>query len=95
MPHIAEEMWSRLGYRTLLADTPWPSVDHKLVLEEKVKIGVQVMGKLRGTIELARDSEEKVIKEAALQLVNVKRSIGDRPIRKIIVVPNRIVNVVI
>ena len=95
MPHIAEELWRRLGHETLLADTPWPAVDPELVKEESVTIGIQVSGKLRGTIEVARDSDETLVREAALAHANVRRNIGDRTVRKVIVVPNRIVNVVL
>ena len=95
MPHIAEELWRRLGHETLLADTPWPVADPELVEEESVTIGIQVSGKLRGTIEVARDSDETLVREAALAHANVRRNIGDRTVRKVIVVPNRIVNVVL
>ena len=95
MPHIAEELWRRLGHETLVADTPWPAADPGLVEEESVTIGIQVSGKLRGTIEVARDSDETLVREAALAHANVRRNIGDRTVRKVIVVPNRIVNVVL
>ena len=95
MPHLAEELWRRLGHETLLADTPWPAADPGLVEEESVTIGIQVSGKLRGTIEVARDSDETLVREAALAHANVRRNIGDRTVRKVIVVPNRIVNVVL
>ena len=95
MPHIAEELWRRLGHRTLLADTAWPVADPELAAEENVVIGVQVNGKLRGAIEMARDSGEAAVREAALAHANVRRNVGDRAVRKVIVVPNRIVNVVL
>ena len=95
MPHIAEELWRRLGHRTLLADTAWPVADPELAAEENVVIGVQVNGKLRGAIEMARDSDETAVREAALAHANVRRNVGDRAVRKVIVVPNRIVNVVL
>lgn len=95
MPHIGEELWQRLGHETLLADTPWPVADAELAREESVTIGIQVGGKLRGTIEMGRDADEEMVQQAALAHANVKRSIGDRTVRKVIVVPNRIVNVVV
>ena len=95
MPHLGEELWQTLGHKTLLADTPWPEFDFQLIQEESVTIGIQVSGKLRGTIELARNSEERTVREAALAHENVRKSIGDRAVRKVIVVPNRIVNVVL
>ncbi len=95
MPHLAEELWHSLGHETLLADTAWPVADPNLLVENSVTIAVQVNGKLRGTLELAKDSDQKSTEEAALSLHNVASAIGDKPIRKVIIVPNRIVNVVI
>ncbi|HJO74035.1 MAG TPA: leucine--tRNA ligase [Rhodospirillales bacterium] len=95
MPHLAEELWHSLGHETLLADTAWPEADPGLLVENSVTIAVQVNGKLRGTLELAKDSDQKSTEEAALSLHNVTTAIGDKPIRKVIIVPNRIVNVVI
>ena len=94
-PHLAEELWHSLGHETLLADTAWPVADPNLLVENSVTIAVQVNGKLRGTLELAKDSDQKSTEEAALSLHNVASVIGDKPIRKVIIVPNRIVNVVI
>ena len=95
MPHIAEEMWRLLGHETLVADSPWPAADPDLIKEENVTIGIQVSGKMRGTIDMARDSDDELVREMALAHANVQRSIGDRTVRKVIVVPNRIVNVVL
>ena len=61
MPHIGEELWQRLGHTSLLADTTWPSADPELMREESVTIGIQVSGKLRGTIEMSRDADETVV----------------------------------
>ncbi|MSO92322.1 MAG: leucine--tRNA ligase [Rhodospirillales bacterium] len=95
MPHLAEEMWRGLGHGTLAADTPWPVADPALVAEESVSIAVQVNGRLRGTLELPRGTDRATAEAAALSLENVERAIGGKPIRKVIVVPNRIVNVVV
>ena len=95
MPHLAEDLWHSLGHETLLADTAWPVADPNLLVENSVTIAVQVNGKLRGTLELAKGSDQKSTEEAALSLHNVASAIGDKPIRKVIIVPNRIVNVVI
>jgi len=95
MPHLAEEMWHRLGHDVLLADTPWPSVIPQLAEEDIITIGVQVAGKMRGTIDVAKDAEQSIVQEAALALPTVQSAIGDKKIRKVIVVPNRIVNVVV
>ena len=95
MPHLAEEMWRTLGYETLVAETAWPVADTSMLSDETVTIGVQINGKLRGTIDIAKDADQDAVKEAALTLDNVQSFIGDKEVRKVIVVPNRIVNVVI
>ncbi|MEE8393019.1 MAG: leucine--tRNA ligase, partial [Rhodospirillales bacterium] len=95
MPHIAEELWRQLGYETMLADMPWPAIDETLLEDENVTIAVQVNGKLRGTVELPKDCDEESARNAALALPNVARTVGDKPVRKVIVVPDRIINVVI
>jgi leucyl-tRNA synthetase len=95
MPHLAEEMWQALGQPTLLAETPWPEADPELLREDRITIAIQVAGKLRATIEMARDLDKQTLEQAALSLDNVRRAIGGRPVRKVIIVPNKIVNVVI
>jgi leucyl-tRNA synthetase len=95
MPHLAEELWHSLGHETLLVDTPWPQADSAMLIEESVTMGVQVNGKLRGTVNLPKDCDEQAAKEAALALENVQTAIGTGAIRKVIVVPNRIINVVL
>jgi leucyl-tRNA synthetase len=95
MPHLAEEMWRRLGYDTLLVDAPWPEADAALLAEETVTVGIQVNGKMRGTLELPADAAQEVAEKAALELENVVKAIGGKTIRKVVFVPNRIVNVVV
>ena len=94
-PHIAEEIWLALGNNVLLADTPWPEADPALLTDQTVTVAVQVNGKLRCTLELARDSGQKAAEAAALAEPSVARAVGDRSIRRIVVVPNKIVNVVV
>ncbi|HYZ40290.1 MAG TPA: leucine--tRNA ligase, partial [Stellaceae bacterium] len=94
MPHLAEEMWEALGGAGLLAEQPWPKADPELTRDEQVTIAVQVNGKLRATLEIARDTETTAVEGAALGLPQVKRWLEDRPPRKVIVVPNRIVSIV-
>ncbi len=94
LPHVAEEMWEVLGHDTLLVDMPWPKADPALLVEEMSTIAVQVNGKLRATFSIARNAPEEQVKETALAQEGVKRALsGSRP-KKVIVVPNRIVNVV-
>jgi len=95
MPHLGEELWRALGHERLLADEPWPAADPALVVEETVTVAVQVNGKLRATIELPRDTGQAAAEQAALAQPTVQRAMDGKPPRKIILVPNRIVNVVV
>jgi leucyl-tRNA synthetase len=94
MPHLAEECWVALGHDTLLAEEPWPKPDQALLVEETVTIAVQVNGKRRDELTIARDATKEDIEAAALKLDNIVRAIGGRKIKKVVVVPQRIVNVV-
>ncbi|RMD88445.1 MAG: leucine--tRNA ligase, partial [Alphaproteobacteria bacterium] len=95
MPHIAEELWARLGHADMLAEQAWPAFDPALVAEERVTIAVQVGGKLRETIEIEKDADREAVEAAARASEKVARALASRPVRKVIVVPNRIVNFVV
>ncbi len=94
-PHVAEEMWQALGHETMLATSPWPKADAALVTESSVEIGVQVNGKLRDTVSLPRDTAEDEARAAALASAGVIRYLDGREPKKVIVVQNRIINVVV
>jgi leucyl-tRNA synthetase len=94
VPHLAEECWARLGHKTLVAQEPWPEADQALLIEDTVTIAVQVNGKRRGELTIARDASKEDIEAAALKLETVERAIEGRKIKKVVVVPQRIVNVV-
>jgi leucyl-tRNA synthetase len=93
-PHIAEELWARLGARELIAHAAWPSHDPALCETELIEMAVQVNGKRRDAITVARDAERELIERLALESEAVVRSLEGRPPRKIIVVPGRLVNIV-
>ncbi len=95
MPHLAEEAWHSLGHETMVVDTPWPVADEALVQDDLITIAVQINGKRRAEISLALDTPAKEVEELALAVDNVVNVIGDKPVRKVIVVPNRIVNIVV
>jgi len=94
VPHLAEECWAILDHDTLIAEEPWPAPEKALLVEEMVTIAVQVNGKRRDELTIARDAAKEDIEAAALRLDNVVRAIGGRKIKKVVVVPQRIVNVV-
>ncbi len=93
-PHLAEEMWARLGYDTLVVKEKWPQGDAKLAEDTNVTYAVQICGKVRGTIELPKNALREDVEQAALQVPNVRRQLEGKEVRKIIVVPNKIVNIV-
>ena len=95
MPHLAEELWEELGHDVPVAETAWPTADASLLVEDSVTIGVQVNGKMRGTIELPRDSSQESAQQAAFDLDTVAKAIAAKPVRKVIFVPNRIINVLV
>jgi leucyl-tRNA synthetase len=95
MPHLAEECWARLGYNTLLANQPWPEADPALLVDDTITIAVQVNGKRRDELTIARTAGSEEIEAAALRLEPVLRALEGRPVKKVIVVPQRIVNVVV
>ena len=95
MPHLAEELWHRLGHESLLADEPWPAADMALVADEQVTLAVQVNGKKRATVSLPMDASESQAQEVALAEPAVQRAMDGKTARKVIVVKNRIVNVVV
>ncbi|WP_321500728.1 leucine--tRNA ligase [Breoghania sp.] len=94
-PHLAEECWTVLGGEGLLSQADWPEVDPALLVEDSVVLPVQVNGKKRAELTIARDASQSDVEAAALALEAVQRSLEGRAPRKVIVVPQRIVNVVV
>ncbi|MBT5240894.1 MAG: leucine--tRNA ligase [Rhodospirillaceae bacterium] len=95
MPHITEEMWAALGGDGLLADQLWPSHDPALLVEDTVTLAVQVNGKMRGTIDVAADADKESCETAALALPTVQAQMDGKQVRKVIVIPGKIVNIVV
>jgi leucyl-tRNA synthetase len=94
-PHLAEEIWERLGSTKSLAYEPWPEFDPALVKDDVVEIGVQVNGKLRGTVTLAVDADEATARDAALAEAKVALHVAGKGIKKFIYVPGKIINVIV
>ena len=94
-PHLAEELWGALGHATLLAESAWPVAEETLLRDDTLTIAVQLNGKLRGTLQLPKDSAKDVAEEAALALPEIARALDGQVPKRVIVVPNRIVNVVL
>ena len=94
MPHLAEECWQVLGQRGLVSEADWPQIERDLLVEDNVTLVVQVNGKKRGDVTVARKAQNAEIEAAVLALDAVKQALGDKAVRKVIIVPMRIVNVV-
>ena len=95
MPHVTEELWAQMGHKTLLAEGAWPAADPALLQSDTVTIAVQVNGKVRATITLPKDMDQKEAEKAALADPGVQKALDGKTVRKVIVVPGRIVNVVV
>ncbi len=95
MPHLAEELWRMMGHDTLVAEAPWPVADPALLVDDDVTVAIQVNGKLRDTLTLARGLAQDDARAAALASEKVQRAIAGMTVRKVIVVPDRIVNIVV
>ena len=95
MPHLAETVWAALGREGLVSATSWPVADHALVVEDEVTLPVQINGRKRADVTVARDAGNDAVSQAALALDVVQQALEGRTPRKVIVVPGRIVNVVV
>ncbi len=94
MPHLAEECWSMLGHRSLAAEAAWPKAERELLIETTMTLPVQINGKKRADVTVARDAKSADIEAAVLALDAVKKALEGKAPKKVIVVPQRIVNVV-
>ena len=93
-PHLADELWQRLGHEGLIEDVPWPEADATKLIDDTITVAVQVKGKLRATLEIAVDADQQSVEAAALALPNVAKWLGDAPPRRVIYVKGRLVNIV-
>jgi leucyl-tRNA synthetase len=94
MPHLAEECWAALGGAGLVAERAWPAFDPALVVDDEIVLPVQINGRKRGDLTIRRDADQGAVQQAVLALDFVQKALDGRPPRKVIVVPQRIVNVV-
>jgi leucyl-tRNA synthetase len=95
MPHLAESCWQALGHKSLVVETAWPKHDPALLASDTVTIAVQVNGKRRGEIQVAPGADNQTVEKLALALEPVVRALEGKSPKKVIVVPNRIVNIVV
>ena len=95
MPHLAEELWHNLGCEGLVSTTNFPKFASKLLQDDVVSVAVQVLGKLRAVIEMAKGLSQDQMQKLALENDNVKKFIDGKEIKKIIIVPDKLVNIVV
>ncbi len=94
MPHLAEECWHVLGCDGLACDAQWPNHDESLLISDKVTLVVQINGKKRAELQFAKGADRKMVEDACLRHENVIRSLDGLSVRKVIVVPDKLVNIV-
>ncbi|MCV3754512.1 leucine--tRNA ligase [Limosilactobacillus fermentum] len=95
MPHLAEELWSQFNEPETITYQPWPTYDEKALVEDEVEMIVQVNGKVRAKIKMAKDADNKDVEDAALANEHVHSFVDGKDVKKVIVIPNRIVNIVV
>jgi leucyl-tRNA synthetase len=94
-PHVCHALWQALGFQTALIDEPWPEPDAEALAQDVHTLVVQVNGKLRGHIRVPVNSDEAAVRLAALADAHVRKFVADKPVRRVIVVPGKLVNVVV
>ena len=94
-PHLCEELWQNLGMSTTITNENFPKFDQQLITDEQVSIAVQVQGKLRAVISVTKDLDQDQLQKIALENDNVKKFIGENNIKKLIFVPNKLVNILL
>jgi len=94
IPHITEELWQIMGHKKMAIDTKWPVASDEYLVDDLVTIALQINGKLKATIEFSKDAPKENVEKAALENPKMAEALSGKEIRKIIIVPNRIVNVV-
>jgi len=95
IPHISQALWEALGGEGLVIDQRWPEVDEEALVRRTVEMVVQVKGRIRGRIQVAVEADDATVTDAALAEPNVRRFVGDAEVRKVIVVPGKLVNIVV
>jgi len=93
-PHIAQEIYTKIGSNGYIAVASWPTFDSALLVEDELELPVQIMGKVRGRVTVPADASDEVVKKAAIEDSNISALLENLTIRKVIIVPNKIINIV-
>ncbi|MCK5041789.1 MAG: leucine--tRNA ligase, partial [Sphingomonadales bacterium] len=94
MPHIAEEMWEKLGHKTMLAQTLWPKAEPSLLEDDTITIAIQINGKVKDQISVKKDTDKETLEKLAFEQEKIQGYLEGKEIRKVIAIPNRIINIV-
>src|SRR5258708_26174226 len=94
-PHVAQTLWRELGYGADILDAPWPVVDEAALVQDEIDLVLQVNGKLRGNIRVARTADRAAIERLAVENPNAQKHIAGQTVKKVVVVPGRLVNIVV
>ena len=94
VPHITQQLWYELGHDEMLANKPWPEYDESALVRDEIELVVQVNGKLRSKINVSADADNEAIEQSAMADEKIRTNIEGKTIRKVIVVPGRLVNIV-
>jgi leucyl-tRNA synthetase len=94
-PHICEELWQALGHTAHMTSQPWPVYDEKALVLDEVTMVVQVNGKVRGKFEAPNNAPKDAVEKLAMDLENVQKFMEGKTVRKVIVIPNKLVNIVV
>ena len=95
IPHICHQLWAELGHNSIIIDHAWPEVDDSALVQDSIEMVIQVNGKLRGKMQISADADKATCEASALENEQVKRFIAEQAVRKVIVVPGKLVNIVI
>jgi leucyl-tRNA synthetase len=94
-PHAAEELWEKIGEKSVLSYTAWPKFDPTHVKDDTVTLAIQVMGKTRGTVEVEPGANQETVEKLAREIASVKQQLEGKSVKKVIFVPNKILNFVV
>jgi len=94
-PHICHQLWQNLGHQEAVVNASWPVIDEEALKQDKIELMIQVNGKLRSKISVAADADQKTIEAVAFAEENVQKFIQDKDVRKVILVPGRLLNIVV